>query len=675
MIYHFNIGQRIITNSVIKNIELSNIDILNNYFNLKIQDNNLNLTRILNSNTKIYGLGENVKGINKRGCYFISFNTDDPEITEDRSSLYASHNFMIIKDVKETIGIFLDTPKIIDYDLGFTNLDLININTAIGLDIYLIINNNEIEIIKEFRDIIGKSYIAPIWSFGIAQSRWGYKNKQDLDEVIKGFNEKNLPLDMLFFDIDCLDEYQDFTFNDSFYQNDKINKEYFKSLIDNNIHLIPIVDAGVKIKNNYFMYEEMMKEKTYSFDKDHNPYIIGVWPGDCLLPDFYNKKGRLVFGKGYQKYLDLGIDGFWNDMNEPALFYGKQYIKELGEHLRKLDYDNFSHKDYEIIRDKVHQMPNNLNDYHNLYHLMDDGKIYNHYDIHNMYGSKMVESAHEYFDIYNKEHNLNKKYLLFSRSSFIGSHRYSGIWTGDNAAYWSHLLMNIKMMPSLNMCGYIYSGADIGGFGYNASEDLLLRWMAFGIFTPLFRNHTCNWVRRKDYHLLQRIDIIRNILSIRYSLIPYIYNEYIKSINNDTLLFTPLSFIYHNDERCNDIEDQLLVGDSIMIAPIYNQNSHGRMVYLPEDMLEIRMKDANTYLTTPYKKGDHYIKIEIDEVVFFLRNNHILPLTKIKDIKKIRNIKDLDFNDLIFINNNSHLKEYQLYYDDNDIIKEKTIKL
>ena len=128
------------------------------------------------------------------------------------------------------------------------------------------------------------------------------------------------------------------------------------------------------------------------------------------------------------------------------------------------------------------------------------------------------------------------------------------------------------MMPSLNMCGYIYSGADIGGFGHNASEDLVLRWMAFGIFTPLFRNHTCNWVRRKDYHLLKNNLIVRNILSIRYAILPYLYNEYIKAIVNNTLLFNPLSFIYPNDKRALEIEDELILGDSLLIASVYKQN-------------------------------------------------------------------------------------------------------
>ena len=679
-VLRFGFGDRIITNSVVNDYQYDDLKILNHYFDVQLTDGDVTLSRKLDDD-KIYGLGENVKGINKRGCMFTSFNEDDPDITEDRKSLYASHNFLIIAG-KNTFGVFIDTPKVVDYDLGFSDLDKLVIKTKDGFDLYVIEGNSktpELDIIHEFREMIGKSYIAPFWAFGVAQSRWGYKSRQDLEDVINGFKEKKLPLDMLFFDIDCLEEFEDFTFNNTFYKDGKIDSGFFKGLKEDKIHLIPIVDAAVKVKDGYFLYDELMKEKGYCTDKDGNPYIVGVWPGDSLLPDYLSKSGSEVFGRGYKKYLDLGIDGFWNDMNEPALFYGKKYINEFANHLRNVDYDKFHEMDFYIIRDKVNQIKNNINDYKSIYHKYDlaykDNNIVNHYDVHNMYGYKMVEAAHNYFEKYNLENNINKKYLLFSRSSMIGSHRYSGIWTGDNAAYWDHLLLNLKMMPSLNMCGYLYSGADIGGFGHNASEDLLLRWMALGIFTPLFRNHTCNWVRAKDYHLMQRTNIIRNILSIRYALLPYIYSEYIKAVNNDTLLFTPLSFRFRDDERCADIEDELLFGDSLLIAPVYSQNANGRMVYLPIDAIEVRMKSGKDYKLTNISKGDHYIKVDLDEVVFFILDGGILPLAKIDEVDKIKNIESVNYNDLEFIGNIYNKKEYILYYEEDCAVKEKKIKL
>ena len=315
MIYRYELGKRIITDSVIKEYQYSDLKLLNHYFDMQLNDDEYILSRNLNKDDKIYGLGENVKGINKRGCIFKSFNEDDPDITEDRTSLYASHNFLIISSCDNVFGVFIDTPSVVSYDLGFTNLDKLVIKSNGGFDLYIIEESCELVVIKSFREMIGKSYIAPFWAFGVAQSRWGYKTKEDLEEVINGFKEKNIPLDMLFCDIDCLEEFEDFTFNDTFYKDGKIDKSFFEGLKKKNIHFIPIVDAAVKVKKGYFLYEELINCKAYCFDLDGKPYIVGVWPGDSLLPDYLSKSGQDVFGEGYKKYLDLGIDGFWNDMN------------------------------------------------------------------------------------------------------------------------------------------------------------------------------------------------------------------------------------------------------------------------------------------------------------------------------------------------------------------------
>ena len=678
-IKRFGIGNRIITGSVIEEHEYSDLKELNNYFDFQKEEDNYLLSFALEKDDRIYGLGENVRGINKRGGFYSSFNDDDPEINETRKSLYAAHNFLIISG-KHTFGVFLDTPTVINYDLGFSNLDKLTIYSKSGFDLYIFdskSNYPEIDIIRHFRKMIGQSYIAPFWAFGIGQSRWGYKSKEDLEDVIKGFEDKRLPLDMLYFDIDCLEEFEDFTFNNTFYKNGKIDKSFFEKLKEKNIHLIPIVDAAVKVKKGYFLYEDLLKNKAYCFDKDLNPFVVGVWPGDSLLPDYLSASGQDVFGRGYKTYLDLGIDGFWNDMNEPALFYSKKNMTSYIDYLKNLDYDHFKIDDFNLISYKTKMMKNNIDDYKSFYHKYDlaykDNNIINHFDVHNMYGYKMVEAANNYFKKYNLENNINNKYLLISRSSMIGSHRYSGIWTGDNAAYWDHLLLNLKMMPSLNMCGYLYSGADIGGFGHDSSEDLLLRWMALGIFTPLFRNHTCMGVKIKDYHLSQKTNIIRNILSIRYALLPYIYSEYIKAIFDNKLLFTPLSFIFKDDERCIEIEDELLFGESLLIAPLYKQNARGRMVYLPDDALEVRMINGKDYSLSKLAKGDHYIKVENYEVVFFLLNGKVLPLTKINNIDNIKNINSLDYNDLVFIDNNVNEKVYTLFYEEDNDIKKKII--
>ena len=288
------------------------------------------------------------------------------------------------------------------------------------------------------------------------------------------------------------------------------------------------------------------------------------------------------------------------------------------------------------MKDAVNFMANNRNDYKSFYHETSVGKIC-HDTLHNLYGYNMTRSASE-----SLENFLGKeKYLLFSRASYIGMHRYSGIWMGDNKSWWSHILLNLKMIPSLNMCGFIYTGADLGGFGANTTEDLLLRWYALGIFMPLFRNHSCLGSREQEPYQFKSIEKFRGILNLRYRLLPYLYDTYLRSVKENEMYGSPLGFVWPDDEDARHCEDQLLIGDSIMITPIYEQNATGRHVYLPEEMKMIRFRNSDAVEEIVMQKGHGYVHIALDEVVVFVRKNKKLPLGK-----TAASVEDIDWNDL-----------------------------
>ena len=174
----------------------------------------------------------------------------------------------------------------------------------------------------------------------------------------------------------------------------------------------------------------------------------------------------------------------------------------------------------------------------------------------------------------------DRRILLFSRASCIGMHRYGGIWQGDNKSYWQHLLMNLKMLPSLNMCGFLYTGADLGGFGSDTTEDLVMRWYALGIFTPLMRNHSEMGTRLQEVYRFSDVDGFREIIQLRYKLIPYLYSEYMKAALGGDMMFRPLALDHPDDVRCRTVEDQLYLGEELMIAPVYEAECEGRYVYL-----------------------------------------------------------------------------------------------
>ena len=239
-----------------------------------------------------------------------------------------------------------------------------------------------------------------------------------------------------------------------------------------------------------------------------------------------------------------------------------------------------------------------------------------HKDIHNLYGMNMTRSASEAI----KEMYPDKKVLFFSRSSYIGAHRYGGIWQGDNKSWWSHILLNFQQLPSLNMCGFLFIGSDIGGFGCDTTEDLLMRWMQMSVFTPLMRNHSADGTRLQELYQFKNCDDLKKIVEIRYALIPYLTKVYMNAAENDEMMFRPLAFDYADDEMACRVEDQLMFGNEMMLAPIYTQNAEGRYVYLPEDMYLVRMRGVDDYDVEKMSAGHTYVSAKLNEMIFFVKN-------------------------------------------------------
>lgn len=641
----YSLGTPINTDAVVAKISPSK----GNIPYLKKQSDSF--TYKLTESDRIYGLGENVRGINKRGWIYESNCSDQPNHTEGQHSLYGAHNFFVV-DGKEQFGVFLDYPGKLILDMAYTKIDEIRITPEDwNMDVYIIEGKDILTIIKEFRTLIGRSYIPPKWAFGYGQSRWGYQSADDIRKVVKGYRDNGIPLDSVYMDIDYMERFKDFTINEeTFPEFPKFVKEMEKE----HIHLVPIIDAGVKIEEGYETYEEGVEKGYFCKEEDGNDFVGAVWPGRVHFPDFLNKDARKWFGKQYKILLDQGIEGFWNDMNEPAIFYSEKNLEAVMKKIQKMDNRDMDMWEVFGFRDLVNGLANNADDYKSFYHNM-DGKKVRHDKVHNLYGYNMTRAAGEAFE----ELCPEKRILIYSRASYIGMHRYGGTWMGDNQSWWSHLLMNLQMLPSMNMCGFLYTGADLGGFGCDTTEDLVLRWLELGIFTPLMRNHSALGTREQEAYQFTNKEAFKNIIGIRYGLMPYIYSEYMKAALRNEMLFTPLAFAYPEDEYAKQTEDQLLMGESIMIAPVYTQNATGRYVYLPEKMKLVRMKSMNDIKTEVLEKGHYYIDVALDEVVFFIRPEKIVPYTMGGQF--LEEAEKQELKTLHFVTGKA---EYELYEDD-----------
>lgn len=618
MITKYTYGNPFQTDAVVQKLEVQNGDVP--YFTVVKTEEQLQFEYTLENEEKVYGLGENVRGINKRGWIYKSCCADEPNHVEDRTSLYASHNFLVLDGGKEQFGVFFDYPGIITFDVGYTHLNELKITLSEpDADVYVMTGESILDIVKQFRQLIGRSYIPPKWAFGYQQSRWGYMNEADIREVVKGHREKKIPLESIYMDIDYMERFKDFTVNQERFPD---FPEFVKEMKAQHIHLVPIIDAGVKVEEGYDVYEEGI-EKGYFCKKENGEYFVaGVWPGKVHFPDVLNKEAREWFGNKYQVLLDQGIEGFWNDMNEPSIFFAQDRMDETFDKIAELKDKNLDLDTFQQFTGLVGSLANNTDDFKKFYHNV-DGKMMRHDKVHNLFGYNMTRAAGEAFERLSPE----KRILMFSRSSYIGMHRYGGIWTGDNKSWWNHLLLNLRMMPSLNMVGILYTGADIGGFGADATEDLVMRWIQLAMFSPLMRNHSAIGTREQEVYRFDHIEEFRKIINIRYGLLAYIYSEYMKSALNSEMYFKPLSFVYTDDEFASQVEDQLLVGDSLMIAPVYNQNAKGRYVYLPEEMAMLRFRGVDDYDTEILPAGHHYVEAGLFEMLVFVRPDKILVLT------------------------------------------------
>ena len=611
----------------------------------------------LSEQAAVYGLGEMPRGINKRGWHYIANNTDESRHSEDKLSFYGAHNFLLVRDGSTCFGLFVDFPGKVYYDIGYSRHDLLSFHTETpDYDLYLLSGGNENAICREFRTLIGRSYIPPRWAFGLAQSRWGYKTEEDVREVARQYKEHDLPLDMICMDIEYMQDYADFT----------VNKERFPDLTKlsadlkaQGIRLVPIIDAGVRVDPNDSTCTEGLEKGYFCKKADGTPFVAAVWPGKAYFADFLRPEVREWFGHKYKALTDCGIEGFWNDMNEPSLFYSPERLRAFLDDMAALrEKDNIEQEEFfpRVVGGAMGLM-NSPADYASFYHEADGRKI-RHDQVHNLYGGSMTRAAGEAF----ADLRPGQRTLLYSRSSFIGSHRYGGIWLGDNNSSWAQLLANIQMMPSVQMCGFLYSGADLCGFSSDTTPDLALRWLEFGLLTPLMRNHSSVGTRMQEYYRFPEVlPAVRNMIRLRYALLPYLYSEFMKAALENTSYFRPLAFDYPDDPDAREVEDQLLLGEGLMVAPVYVQNAHGRHVYLPEPMKLLRLRAVDDYDEEILPAGHHYIRCALDEMLLFIRPGHIIPVAQ-----PANNTAELDDASLTLWSflPNGESAEYRMYRDD-----------
>ena len=509
---------------------------------VNVEGHDVVVTKKLSYGEHFYGLGEKTGKLDKRRAKYQMWNTDAYGYGVDSDPLYQSHPFFIGLKEGKAYGVFFDNSYRTHFDMGNSFEDRYIFSGEGGeIDYYIMAGSSVKDVIKSFSYLTGYMPMPPKWALGHMLCRYSYFPDKEVIDIVTKARQKKIPLDVIWLDIDYMDEYRIFTW-------DKSRFPDLKGMIDQ-IHgmgckVVSMIDPGVKVDPGYFVYDEGIKND-YFVKYPNGELTIGpVWPGDCVFPDFTNPKVRNWWGGLYKIMLDVGIDGFWNDMNEPAVFVDSKTMDDSAQ-------------------------------------FYDFGLFTSHRKIHNVYGINMIRGTFEGVS----ELMGDKRSFVLSRAGFSGIQRYGGAtWTGDNTSNFDHLKAQIPMFLNMGMSGTPFMGSDIGGFVGSADPELLTRWYQASALVPLMREHTGKgsydqepWVYGEPY-----MSMMKKYINLRYKLLPYIYTAFYEASITGAPIIRPLLYEYQNDENTYTLEDEFLVGKDILVAPVVEKGADKKLVYLPE---------------------------------------------------------------------------------------------
>ena len=498
-------------------------------------------TRVINyrklyPDEKFMGLGEKTGDLNRRGSNYVNWNSDVPDHTPKTDPLYKTFPFFVGLHSGLSYGLFLDNTNKSYFDFGATTDNSMSWFGADAGDInyYFFGAQSVSQIIADYTWLTGRMEMPPLWSLGYQQCRWSYMSADEVLNIAETFRKKQIPADVVYCDIDYMDEYKIFTWNKETFADPKAMLDKLKAM---GFHLVTIVDPGIKVETGYKEYDEGVAKNYFATYPNGEKYVADVWPGRCHFPDFFRADVREWWGAAFTPLTAPGVDGFWNDMNEPAAWgQNMPWLVKFG--------------------DKY--MP----------------------EVRNAYGMQMARATYDG----TKKILGNKRPFVLTRAAYSGTQRYSAVWTGDNSAYDAHMLLGQRLVNSLGITGMSFVGVDIGGFSGDPTPELMVRWNSLGVYTPMFRNHAMQGTKYREPWQwgVENEAIIKKDIEFRYRLLPYIYSSYYQSAQTGMPLSRTLAIDYTFDEKVFDIkfQNQFLFGNSLLVAPV-ESTKLTEDVYLP----------------------------------------------------------------------------------------------
>ncbi len=529
---------------------------------------------------RFIGLGEKTGNLDRRGSSYVDWNTDAFGYRTDQDPIYATMPFYIGIHGALAYGLFFDNTYKSFFDFGVSCDNRYYLfGSADGEMNYYFFGSADVRsILKDFTWLTGHIQLPPIWSLGYQQCRYSYMSRWELLDVASTFRKDSIPCDVVYCDIDYMDHYKVFTWNPETYPDPKSMTDSLKAM---GIHLVTILDPGVKIEKGYGVYEDGVRNHEFSTYPDGSNYAGTVWPGLSCFPDFTRAETRAWWGSNLPVLTSSGVTGFWNDMNEPSpLGKGVPDLIEFG----------------------------------------DSGHRATLAAVHNIYGLEMARAT---FDGA-KAHLDGQRPFILDRAAYCGIQRYSAMWTGDNNSTDDHMLAGVRLVNSMGIAGEAFAGMDVGGFTGNPSPQLMVRWMSLGVFTPLFRNHTA---KGNTYHEpwkwgLENENLMRGFIDERYQLLPYLYSTFYEAHVTGMPVSRTLAIDYSGEDSIYDdqYQNEFMFGDALLVAPVKSVQDSVR-VYLP--------KGGWYRIST----GEHYaggkgfeVAAPLSDLPVFAREGSIIPM-------------------------------------------------
>ncbi|MBE0648114.1 MAG: glycoside hydrolase family 31 protein [Bacteroidales bacterium] len=539
--------------------------------------------RTLFPDEKFIGLGEKTGPLNRRGNAYVNWNRDIPAYSDREDPLYQSIPFFIGIHDSLTYGIFLDNSYKSLFNFGASTDDLFSFFSAENgeLDYYFFGKGTVAGIIEDYTWLTGRMTMPPYWSLGYQQCRWGYYPESEVMSLARKFREKQIPCDVIYFDIDYMDQYKIFTWNSERFPNPK---KMITTLNDMGFHAVVIVDPGIKIESGYTAYDQGIANDYFLKYPGGRLYTGSVWPGRCHFPDFTKPATRTWWGEGFISLAGVGVEGFWNDMNEPSAW--GQSIPDMVEF-------NF------------------------------DGHSTTMAEGHNIYGLEMSRATFEG----TKKLLQGKRPFVLTRAGFSGIQRYSAVWSGDNSSTEDDLLQGVRLTTSMGLSGVSFTGPDIGGFIGTPSKSLFLRWLSVGVFTPFLRNHSeVNSRDQEPWSFGEDAEqLSRSMIDLRYRLLPYLYSMFYASATSGLPVARSLAIDYTFNPLVYDwrFQNQYLFGDAFLVAPVSSDQKFQK-VYLPPGTWY-------RYSSDEFYSGNSIVIVDapLNDLPVFVKGGSILPLQSV----------------------------------------------